>query len=208
VRLLSTPVSRITAEVVIPSRLELPSYERPVMGQPPPPSPARLPDIPQWTAQLAIRQPAAADPDAPDRNGLRRRQPGPARPADPPAAATMTRPIRHVAADPDAERAALDAFAAGTAQADAERTRAAADDPSSRDPVARPPGLRRRQRGQHLVPDLRESPGRHRTQRVSPPGDPVAERDQLNGYLEAVARAGDPTGTRPWPATPNDWSRR
>src|SRR5690606_1588922 len=92
------------------------------------------------------------------------------------------RPAQPRPADPGAEKAALDAFSEGTARAEAQAGETGRH------------GLRRRQPGTHLAAEVRLPGGRHRRpeERPVPIVDPEAEREQINGYLDAIARAEQP----------------
>lgn len=122
------------------------------------------------------------------RGGLRRREPGQSLPRGTwPAPRELARPGQ---VDPDAERAALDAFAQGEA-----RAQARSEAPGRH-------GLRRRQPGAHLAADLRRSLGPSGPAERRPHAmiDAEAERAQMNGYIDGIARAEGPgrSPTNPW----------
>ena len=170
---------------------------------------------------------AAGDPS---RGGLRRRQPGQGISGLEPS--SVRRATTPTTRDPQAERAAMNAFAAGDARAGADATGQpshVADLPHRRPPERRDPapmgqppppataaapsghGLRRRRPGEHLAESLRAETPRHAMRSpdawdgrstMSRTRDAEAERDQLVGYLDGLARADAPT------ELPHDpWSR-
>jgi hypothetical protein len=162
------------------------------------------------------------------RGDLRRRQPGRAVPGlDPPA---EQRSEFMADRDPQGERAALDAFAAGAARAgmagvdpdtiaSMPRPRQSGHPPAymmGQPPPASVPaeprhGLHRRRPGEHLAESLRAEVGRHGRRSADAAGVPAqssldrdanAERAQLTDYLAGLARAGER------PEYPHDpWSR-
>jgi len=195
------------------------------------------------------------------RGGLRRREPGRSLAesrvpeARRPAPAETVRPGM---VDPEAERAALAAFADGDARGQAHGGGAPRHEaprqetyrremPSGRAPGYGTPGyqaprhgydapsgaapgygasgfaapddqagrhgLRRRVPGAHLGADVRPAPGRHRppAERPVPMVDPDAEREQMAGYLDGIARAETPFGEPPsrttWQYGSDPWSR-
>jgi hypothetical protein len=263
VRLLATPVSGVTAEVVLPVRL-LMSPARPfgsgsiassAVATLDPPAPREVAGGRHALHDAAATAPAAplppgTDPrfgwfsgaecgdsaaindarpaDAvPSRGGLNRRQPGQSlaglespdiaeRGSDTVRAAP---PAARRPRDPQAERDALDAFAAGTARgvASADRWTGPVQAPLGRPPVvpqnaapgvALPPtpmpsrgGLQRRQPGANLDASLRAEMRRgaaapsaraqaaDKSRSAGPMRDAEAERAQLMGYLDALNRA-------------------
>lgn len=231
VRLSATPVCGVTAEVTIPPTLALPDKAdetEPLIATPSRPIPGlsvhdqpaaerSFPDQSAWDRGVRDRtgppswfEPAAPGPAAPSpngrpaqpspqfRGGLRRREPGRSLPETRRPGAPE--PTRAGTADPDAERAAMAAFVDGASRAETHGGETGRH------------GLRRRQPGAHLAPDIRQAPGRHRRSDDHPPltVDPEAEREQMSAYLDAIAasHSAPPMGalagsehlsTPPWP---------
>jgi signal transduction histidine kinase len=150
------------------------------------------------------------------RGGLRRRQPATGPLDFDPIPSRRYEPS--LVRDPQGERAALDAFDEGTERAN----RTASFDPAyprtpyggvlgqpyphpsgpATAPAGGRQGLHRRRPGEHMEPGLREETGRHHAPSTHAAGaqptmhhhrDAEAERNQLNGYLDGLARAADST---------------
>jgi len=212
VRLLPTPVTGVTAEILIPTELFLwgspkgaphdpaPTSQRPAMRGGAAPVAAIMAEGPDFgwfnpPGAAVMGQPNDNAPvngrlleaAEPTRAGLRRRQPGASQAdIDLPIARPPTGGAHR---DPDAERAGLDAFAHGTA-------RAAMSAPTDTADRSRG-GLQRRRPGEHLAEALRAETADPRSHPRAASSrqvarDPEAERDALNGFLNGLARASDP----------------
>lgn len=159
------------------------------------------PTEPGFAAAAPSANGRPAEPSPQSRGGLRRREPGLSLPESRRPAAPET--TRSGTADPEAERAAMAAFADGASRAEAHGGEAGRQ------------GLRRRQPGAHLAADIRQAPGRHRPPAERPhlAVDADAEREQMSAYLDAIARAegpasfGERASQTPWQFRSDPWSR-